>query len=202
MTQNSTSTGRRVVGNISLSLDGRVNGPGGDFDMSWVVPHAISDTAREIVTRIPSTATTVLLGRKNYEGFGGYWPAVARDETADPRDRLLAQWLDVVEKVVFSTTLKTADWNNSRIADADPAAVVRDLRHSEGGDIMVQNSTSIIRQLLLADELDRLCVLHCPAISGGGARLFEDGLPASSWRPTEVATSDSGAIRVYYDRVR
>jgi hypothetical protein len=41
-------------------------------------------------------------GPENYEGFHGYWPPVAADPQASPRDRALASWLDDVEKVVFS----------------------------------------------------------------------------------------------------
>ena len=57
---------RTVVANISLSLDGRVAGPGGDYDMSWIVPHAVTDGARDHMVKVTSAATTALLGRKNY----------------------------------------------------------------------------------------------------------------------------------------
>jgi dihydrofolate reductase len=198
----STTGGRRVVGNISLSLDGRVTGPGGDHDMSWVARHAVTDAARELTMRQTSTATTVLLGRKNYEGFFGFWPAVATDESADPRDRALAQWLDSVEKVVFATTLTSLEWSNARLADGDPVAVVEQLRGADGGDIVVQNSVSLIRQLLVADQIDRLTLTFCPEIVGGGKPLFEDGLPMSSWTLTDLATADTGAMCLYYDRLR
>src|SRR5579871_6947817 len=69
-------TDRTVVANISLSLDGRVAGPGGDYDMSWIVPHAVTDRAREQMVKVTSAATTALLGRKNYQGFSFYWPTV------------------------------------------------------------------------------------------------------------------------------
>ena len=58
---------RTVTANISLSLDGRVNGAGGDYDMSWIVPHAITEGARDHMIRVTEPATTALLGRKNYE---------------------------------------------------------------------------------------------------------------------------------------
>ena len=202
MRSDDTASGRRVVGNISLSIDGRVTRPGGDMDMGWVARHAVTDAAREHAVRQTSTASTVLLGRKNYQGFGSYWPAVATDESADPRDRALARWLDAVEKVVFSTTLTSVEWSNSRLADAEPAAVVRQLRKADGGDIIVQNSVSLLRQLLAADEIDRLTLTFCPEIVGGGTRLFEDGLPATSWTLTDLATADTGAMCLYYDRIR
>lgn len=193
---------RRVVANISLSIDGRVNGTGGDADMSWIVPHAITDGGREHMIRVASPATTALLGRKNYQGFAWYWPRVADDESADPRDRTFSRWLNSVEKIVFSSTLKDAEWSNSRVVDADPAQVVRELRRQDGGDIVVLASSSVIRSLMQGDELDRLSVTLCPEIVGGGARLLDDGLPPSHWALAELNTSASGAVHILYDRNR
>jgi dihydrofolate reductase len=193
---------RTVIGNISLSLDGRVTGPGGEYDMGWIVPHAITDAARNQMIAVTSPATTVLLGRKNYQGFSSYWPSVADDESADPRDRAFSRWLNSVEKVVFSSTLQKADWNNSHVVNDDPAAVVRNLQLQAGGDIIVLASSSIIKRLLQADVLDRLSFTLCPEIAGGGARLFEDGLPPSSWAVRQSTVTESGAISLLYDRVR
>ena len=191
---------RTVVGNISLSLDGRVSGPGGEYDMSWIVPHAITNGARDHMISVTSPATTVLLGRNNYEGFGAYWPGVAADESADPRDRAFSKWLNSVEKIVFSSTLKETTWENSRIAHANPATVVKELQGQPGGDIIVLASASIIKSLLEADALDRLSITLCPEVAGGGARLFEDGLPSSSWKLSHCATTESGALCLLYDR--
>ncbi|TDU89654.1 dihydrofolate reductase [Kribbella voronezhensis] len=199
MTQQNTRT---VTANITLSLDGRVNGAGGDYDMSWIVPHAITEGARDHMTRVTSTATTALLGRKNYEGFGGFWPAVADDENAAPQDRAFSKWLNEVEKVVFSTTLTESPWQNSRFVDADPAGVVKQLRAEPGGDIIVLASSSVIRALLAADEVDRLSITLAPELVGGGARLFEDGIPATSWQLSDSTPTESGALTLLYDRTR
>ncbi|MEV4516536.1 dihydrofolate reductase family protein [Dactylosporangium sp. NPDC049525] len=197
------SKGRIVVGNITLSVDGRSNGPGGDYDMGWIVPHAITDGAHEHLAELTASSTTVLLGRKNYQGFGSYWPGVAENEDADPRDRAFSRWLNTADKVVFSSTVTDTDWQNTTIVNADPATVVKDLRQQDGGDIVVLASSSVIRSLLAADELDRLSILLCPEIVGGGATLFDGGLPSSGWRPaTDVRTTESGAVRLIIDRVR
>ena len=193
---------RKVTANITLSLDGRVNGAGGDYDMSWIVPHAITEAARDHMIRVTSPATTILLGRKNYEGFGGFWPAVADDENAAPQDRAVSKWMNETEKVVFSTTLTEAPWQNSRIVDADPADVVKQLRAEEGGDIIVLASASVIRALLAADEVDELSITLAPELVGAGARLFEDGLPGSSWRLADSTPTESGAVCLLFDRVR
>ncbi|NRQ37314.1 dihydrofolate reductase [Nonomuraea sp. NN258] len=203
MTQHTETRARKVVANISLSLDGRVNGPGGEGDMGWIVPHAITDGARDHMMRVTGTATTVLLGRKNYQGFGSFWPAVAENADADPRDRAFSRWLDETEKIVFSSTLSEAPWRNSRVAGSGPAEEVARLRRQPGADIIVLASSSVITALLLAaDELDRLSITLCPEVAGAGDRLFPDGLPAASWSLTDLSTTESGAICLIYDRIR
>jgi dihydrofolate reductase len=193
---------RTVVANVALSLDGRVNGPGGEFDMGWIVPHAVSDGARDHMMRIAEPATTVLLGRKNYEGFGGFWPSVAAMEDADPRDRAFSRWLDDTDKIVFSSTLTDTTWRNSRLASAGPAATVAALRDTEGGDIVVLASVSVIRPLLQADEVDRLSIMLCPVVAGGGERLFDDTIPAGEWRLAGSWATETGATNLLYDRIR
>ncbi|MFK4084677.1 dihydrofolate reductase family protein [Kribbella sp. NPDC020789] len=197
-----TNPRRTVVGNISLSLDGKVNGPGGDFDMSWIVPHAGTPVTLDHMIRVTAPATTALLGRKNYEGFGGYWPAVADDENAPEQSRQFSRWLNAVEKVVFSATLEHAGWQNSWITTSDPATAVKELRTQPGGDIIVLASASVIRALLAADELDRLSITLCPELVGGGTSLFDSTLVPGSWTLVDSTPGESGTLCLLYDRKR
>lgn len=196
------STGRRVTANLSLSLDGHYNGPGGPSDFAAFVPYVTSEVARNHMNRIWEGATTALLGRVNAEGFMGYWPSVAEDDNADPRDRGYAKWLVNTEKVVFSTTLAEAPWEHTRVVNAPAADVVADLKTTGEGDILVNSSASIIKALLAADLLDRMYLMIFPEITGGGQRLFEDGLPPSKWTLTHQETGELGELAMVYDRVR
>ena len=101
---------------------------------------------------------------------------------------------------MFSTTMADAPWANSRIADREPVEEVRQLRGTEGGDILVVNSVSIIRQLLAGEQVDRLLIDLVPEVAGGGTTLFEDGLPRSSWSLIDAVTADDGAVLLTYDR--
>lgn len=192
---------RRVVAAITLTLDGHTTGPGGPYDMSCIAPHGVSDEARAALIDMTS-APIALLGRKNYEGFSSYWPHVANDPEADSRDRAFARWLDSVEKVVFSTTLEATSWSNSHLSDAGPVVAVRRIREQGAGDIRVLSSQSIIRQLLDADEIDRLEITLAPNIVAGGDRLFQDTNPASQWALVSAVATGSGAARLVYDRSR
>ncbi|GGL46663.1 dihydrofolate reductase family protein [Nocardia jinanensis] len=196
------STGRSVTANINLTLDGRYSGPGGPGDLGAIVAYAATEVARRHLSRIWDGATTVLLGRRNAEGFLGYWPSVAADADADPRDRGYAKWLVDTEKVVLSTTLTDAPWERARIVNAAATDVVRELKAGGVGDILVNCSSSIIKPLLRADLLDRLYLMITPKIAGGGQRLFDDGLPASKWVLTHQEAGELGEMALVYDRVR
>ncbi|MFE7800806.1 dihydrofolate reductase family protein [Nocardia sp. NPDC057440] len=196
------STERKVTANISLTLDGRYNGPGGPGDLGAILPYATTEVARDHLTRIWEGATTALLGRLNAEGFLGYWPTVAADENADPRDRGYAKWLVDTEKVVLSTTLTETPWERTRVVHATAADVVAELRATGTGDILVNSSASVIKALLAADLLDRLYLMICPEIAGGGQRLFDEGLPSSKWKLTHQEIGELGEIAMVYDRAR
>lgn len=193
---------RRIVANICLSLDGRYHGPEGPQDMGWVMPHAVSDLARDHLTSLWQPATTALLGRVNAEDFLSFWPTVVDQADADERDRGYAQWLVDAEKVVLSTTLTEAPWERTRIVDAPTAEVAAELRAQDGGDIVVFASASVITALLETDRVDRLALMILPRFLGGGPTIFPDGLPTQDWTLASADRSDDGALALIYDRVR
>jgi dihydrofolate reductase len=200
---NSTpQTGRRVVTNLALSLDGRYAKPDNHLDMSWVMPYAVTDVARDHLTSLWEPATTAVLGRVNAEGFLGFWPTVIDMEGADPRDVGFAKWLVDVDKVVLSSTLDEAPWERTTIENRPTADVVAELKASEGGDILVPSSPSVIKALLAADLVDRLAMTVFPVFLGGGPRLFDDGLPEARWTLDRQASGQDGELVVVYDRVR
>jgi dihydrofolate reductase len=193
--------GRRVVTNMSISLDGRYATPDPE-DMGWVMPYAVTDVSRDHLTSLWEPATTALLGRVNAEGFLGFWPSVIDMEGADPRDVGFARWLVDVEKVVLSSTLDDSPWGRTTIVDKPAAEVVADLRAAEGGDIVVFSSASVIKALLAADQVDRLAIVVFPIFLGAGPRLFDDGLPAGQWELVSQTAGEHGTLALVYDRVR
>lgn len=193
---------RKVTANIALTLDGRYNGPGGPTDCGAIVPYATTEVARNHLASIWEGATTAVLGRINAEGFLGYWPTVAADENADPRDRGYAKWLVDAEKVVLSTTLTESPWERTRVVNAPAAEVIAELQASGEGNILINTSPSITKALLAADLIDRLFLLITPEIAGDGQRLFDNGLPGSKWTLAHQETGTLGEIAMIYDRVR
>ncbi|MFE0418268.1 dihydrofolate reductase family protein [Streptomyces tendae] len=186
---------------MALSLDGRYAGRDPE-DMGWVMPYAVTDVARDHLTALWQAATTVLLGRVNAEGFMGFWPTVIGMDGADPRDEGFAKWLVDTDKVVLSSTLSQAPWERTTLVDKPTAEAVADLRTTEGGDILVLSSASVIKALLAADEVDRLALTIFPVTLGDGPRLFDDTLPAGRWTLTDQAAGEHGTMSLVYDRIR
>jgi len=195
------TAGRRVVANIALSLDGHYDGPGAPTNMAWVMPYAVTDVARDHLTSLWEPATTAVIGRVNAEGFLGFWPTVIGMEGADPRDEGFAKWLVDTDKVVFSSTLTEAPWERTTIVDGPTAEVIADLQETEGGDIFVLSSASIIKALLAADKVDRLAITLFPVFLGGGPRLFDDGLPTGQWDLVSQTAGEHGMLALVYDRI-
>jgi dihydrofolate reductase len=93
-------------------------------------------------------------------------------------------------------------WERTRVVNAPAADVITDLKTTGEGDILVNTSPSVIKALLSADLLDRLYLMICPEITGGGQRLFDDGLPASKWTLALQETGELGEMAMVYDRAR
>lgn len=192
---------RRVVTNMSLSLDGHYAGSD-PADMSWVMPYAVTDVARDHLTSLWEPASTALLGRVNAEGFLAFWPTVIDMAGADPRDVGFAKWLVAADKVVLSSTLGESPWERTTVVDRPTADVVADLKAAPGGDILVLSSASVIKALLAADLVDRLSLTIFPVFLGQGPRLFDDGLPSGQWHLAQETAGEHGTLVLVYDRVR
>ncbi|MFF0739112.1 dihydrofolate reductase family protein [Streptomyces sp. NPDC004111] len=196
------SADRRVTANLTLSLDGYHQGPTGPGDFSMFAPYTTSETARRQLARTWEGATTALFGRVNAEVSLGYWPSVAEDGDADPRERAYGQWLADTEKVVFSTTLTEMPWAHTHVVNAPVPDIVAELKVTGEGDIVVNSSLSLVQPLLAADLIDRLHLLVLPQVVGAGQRLFESDPPTSKWKLTHREKGELGESAMVYDRPR
>src|SRR5690348_4274107 len=122
---------RRLVVSEFVTLDGVVEDPGGAeaFDLGgWAFQFDRGPEGDKFKLDEVADAGAMLLGRTTYEGFAEGWPS--RTDDAGFADKM-----NGMAKYVVSTTLKSADWNNSTIIDGDVAAEVRRLKEGEGGDL-------------------------------------------------------------------
>jgi dihydrofolate reductase len=187
---------RNVVLWIGMSLDGFTSGVNEQLD--WLVPHATRPQSEPLFKRLRERADTVLVGRVNYQGFLEYWPKVKDDPKAPQNEIDISRWLDDVQKVVFSRTLREVTWKNARLAKGSAVEEVAALKRAPGKDIIIQNSTRLAQSLLAAGLVDELQITVAPVVLGAGRALFS-GVPRRiDLGVGEVTRFDDGTFAVRY----
>lgn len=114
---------------------------------------------------------TLLLGRKTYEGWASFWPALV--DSDNEHWRAFARFSTKVEKVVFSQTLQTATWSNSRIVRGPVAEEIARLKALPGENIIVAGGVQLVQSVLAQDLEDELCLTVSPTLVGRGLPLFQ-----------------------------
>jgi dihydrofolate reductase len=153
---------RKIISGLFISLDGVAEAPA-----DWHFPY-FNDEMGAAVDAIWARSDTMLLGRKSWQEFAGFWPTNPDAEGAD--------FMNGSRKLVVSNTLDTVDeWQNSTLLKGDPADTLPEIKAGEGKDISISGSMTLTRSLLQAGLVDELHLLIHPIALGSGARLFDGG---------------------------
>lgn len=134
------------------------------------------------------SADMVIYGEKTYQGMADYW-SKAEGETAD--------YMNKIPKVVCSSTLKTANWNNTIIMK-DAVTEIPKIKQEGDGNMFVFGSGILSKSLMKANLFDeyRLCVV--PVFLGKGRRLFNEGLPYQKLKLLEARSLSTGGVVLSY----
>ncbi len=176
---------RRTTAHLFSSANGVVESPNlFQFD-------SFGPEEGELMASTISPVTDVVIGRKLWQEWSGYWPAAGAD---DP----FARWINPVRKHVISSTLSgDLPWN-STVIDGDPIAYVSALREQEGGGISVAGGVDTIRSLFVAGLVDALTLTMHPVVTNDGRRLFDESVPLTRLRLVDsTITSAGNAILTY-----
>ena len=130
------------------------------------------DELHKYFTELLRDKDVILFGRKTYELMVPYWPDVAKSLSEDPATNEFARVFDALEKVVFSTTLKSVEGDNTKIVRTNIVEEVLKLKEQPGKDIAI-GSISIASQLSQHGLIDEYHFVVHPVVAGKGPRLFE-----------------------------
>lgn len=167
-----------------ITLDGVVDTP------TWTFDYPFDPKMGAAISAIMGKA--ILLGRVTYEQFAPAWSArTAEDDPGAP-------FFNETPKYVVSSTLKSADWNNSTILGRYSPGAIRDLKDRVDGTIYVSGSTTLVRALLADGLADELHLFVFPLVLGAGQRLFGDGA-STKLALAGCETYDSGVVHLAYD---
>lgn len=187
-----------VVGTF-LSLDGVMQAPGGPQEDTeggfkhggWQMPY-FDEESGKIMDESMAATEALLLGRKTYQIFAGYWPTA-------PADNPFAQTLNSVPKYVVSTTLDKVDWNNSTLIKKNvPEEVAKRKRRPGSGIISVMGSGKLAQTLMKHNLVDEYVLWINPVVLGSGKRLFENGIVPKNLKLVDSKMTGSGVAVLTY----
>lgn len=174
---------RKISAGLFISLDGVVEAP-----ETWTGPY-FNDEVGQTVGSLIAGGDTLLLGRITYEGF-------AKSFGGDTGG--MADTMNAFPKVVVSTTLDEATWQNSTLINDNVAEEIAGLKQQEGGTINMSGSGTLVTWLLRQGLLDQLDLLVFPIVVGHGKRLFEGEGPQVPLTLAGSTTFSTGVVHLTY----
>jgi dihydrofolate reductase len=161
--------GKLVVSEF-VTLDGIIDDPGGaegtphgGWSFRFPTPEGQQLKSEEL-----QASDVQLLGRVTYEGFAAAWPGM-EEATGE-----YGKKMNGMPKVVVSTTLTEAAWNNTTIISGDVPAQVAKLKEQYDGDVLVLASATLVDTLRENGLIDEYRLMVHPVVLGSGKRLFKE----------------------------
>ncbi len=189
---------RKIITTMWITLDGFIAGPNGEMD--WV-GEAYDEAMGKYESDLVDGADTLLLGRVTYQSFAGSWPHVPDSPTASEGEKEYARRLNAMQKIVFSRTLTSAEWNNSRLVSEVVPEDIERLKHEPGRDMLIYGSASLVQTLTNLGLIDEYQLLVHPIILGGGKPLFQNIKDRVKLKLVNSRTHPSGVTVLFYQPV-
>jgi dihydrofolate reductase len=186
---------RKIIVSEFITLDGVMEAPGGNETPhphgGWQFKYSSPEAGKYKIDELASV-DALLLGKNTYEMFAAYWPGQVGPEFADPINRM--------PKYVVSSSLQKVEWNNSHIL-RDVAKDVAALKQTDGDDILVYGSATLVKALLHHDLIDELRLMMFPTSIGGGLRLFDDNRELKKFELKHSRATDNGVLILEYQPI-
>ena len=157
-----------------ISLDGviQVAGrPGEDDDFpygDWTAPYR-SPTGLAMILEAQGERFDLLLGRRTYDLWSGFWPHAPKSPMADR--------LNAATKYVVTHRPESLQWGPCEGIGPDIVDGVRAIKRKDGADLITWGSSTLTSALLEHGIADEVMLLVYPVLLGKGKRFFADGTP-------------------------
>lgn len=176
-----------------ISLDGVIQAPGGpEEDASdgfkyggWSAPHD-SPEGGEAIVAAHGEAFDLLLGRRTYDIWSGFWPKAPSNPIADS--------INAATKYVATHRPKSLEWGPVEDLGADIVEGVRRAKAKSGPHLIVWGSSTLTPVLLEYGLADEVLLLVFPVLLGTGKRIFSDGTPPRELSLVSTKAVSSGVI--------
>jgi dihydrofolate reductase len=192
---------RKITVVNHVSLDGVMQSPAdpqedtreGFEHGGWAAANQDEVMAQKMGERISGGPGALLLGRRTYEHFYGFWP----HQTDNP----FTEVLNRSQKYVASTTLsEPLPWENSTLLQGDVPQAVAELKQQDGPDLVVLGSGELIGSLLAHDLIDGFLLQIHPVVLGSGRRMWAEGVPRADFELVDSVVTTTGVVIATYRR--
>lgn len=180
-----------------MTLDGFMAGPRGELD--WHFPHWNEEMANFAYEQL-CMMDSILLGRITYQAMASYWPYEANNTANGRQECEYAYMMNNYTKIVFSRTLRTVEWRNTRLVKKNIAKEVAELKQQPGMDMIVYGSGSIVSRLMQLDLIDEYVLWLHPITLGKGIPLFREMQHKHPLKLLRTKTFSSGVVILYYGK--
>lgn len=187
---------RKIVAITHVTLDGVMQAPGGPEEDArngfahggWTQPfgdHALNEAIGEVI----SGEFDLLLGRRTYQIFAGYWPN---------HHGPIATAFNKATKYVVTRSVGPLDWVNSRHIGGDVVDQILRLKTSDGPELRIWGSGELLQTLIAAGLIDEHRIWVFPLVLGEGKRLFENGVPPRAFSLVATRSTPKGVLLTTY----
>lgn len=189
---------RKLTGAVFISVDGVMQAPGGPEEDrtggfengGWVEPFWSEHIGpfEEIIMG----DYDLLLGKRTYDIFSGYWP--------HNQDQEIGAKFQQINKYVLTHSGEPLAWENSQKIEGSSAAdAVARLKQTDGRDLLIQGSSTLYPPLLSAGLIDRLVLLTFPVLLGRGKSIFDGTEKPGGLKLVDSKVSEKGVVTAIYE---
>ncbi|MDI4643662.1 MULTISPECIES: dihydrofolate reductase family protein [Cohnella] len=183
---------RKLVLFMHVSLDGYASDSEGG--LGWIpYNEEFEKYAEEVVAEVGSP----VYGRTTYRMMESYWPTVLDDPNESTHSLEHARWVQDVKKIVISSTMDKAEWNNTMLIKDNIAEEIKALKEQPGKNLVIFGSPGAAKTLLELGLIDEFLLTICPVVLGSGKSAF-DGVEKIRLKLLSSRTFDSGIIATRY----
>ncbi|WP_149694631.1 dihydrofolate reductase family protein [Chitinophaga sp. CF418] len=182
---------RKIIVSMNVTLDGFMAGINGELD--WHFPLWNDEMSIYFCDQLGKT-DTILLGRVSYERMARYWP----NKTFTGIELEYADMMNNHNKVVFSQTLESATWSNTRLVRENIGEEVLKMKQSPGKDMIIYGSGSIVRSFIQEGLIDEFQIWVHPVFIQHGVPMFRDMEENIHLQFMKARTFRSGVVILYY----
>lgn len=180
---------RKIMVFENVTLDGFMAGPNGELD--WAIQ---DDEVTQYSKEGQGSTDMFLFGRVTYEMMASFWPTPA-GKSANP---VFAEVLNNSSKIVFSSTLEKADWQNTEVVKELTKDEILKLKQQPGKNMLIFGSAAFVNQLTNLGLIDEYQLMINPVILGKGKPLFEDIKDRITMKLVKTKTFNNGIVLLQY----